>query len=96
MSAETQPVPLRVVPPPLVSNAPGVNAPKGTKDKEGLLGPLTMRERAMVCAIWNALAAFQYNAEGGDMNHGERQGLLGLLVAFKDATGCAWTDAVWS
>ena len=86
------PVPLRVVPPPVVAMTPGTNAPKGTTDRAALLEPLTMRERVLVCAIADALAAFQFTE---DLPSFERQGLLTLLVAFKDATGCAWTDAVW-
>ena len=100
---EGKPVPLRVVPAPTVTGTPGENAPAGTRTKAGLLGPLTMREKALVCAVADALGALQERAErasGGalafELTANEKQGLLGLLVAFKDATGCAWTEAEWS
>ena len=98
------PVPLRVVPPPVVAMTPGTNAPKGTTDRAALLEPLTMRERVLVCAVADALTAFQERAAPlaatlistpTPFSDAERQSLLMLLVAFKDATGCAWTDAVW-
>ena len=105
---EGKPVPLRVVPAPTVTGTPGENAPAGTRTKAGLLGPLTMREKALVCAVADALGTLRERAErasGGalafvlapfELTANEKQGLLGLLVAFKDATGCAWTEAEWS
>lgn len=59
----------------------------------------------LVCAVAEALTALRERAEyegHGDREYAfglrreEKAGLLGLLVAFKDATGCAWTDASWA
>jgi hypothetical protein len=84
--------PLRVVPPPAVLMTPGPNAPAGTKTRAALLEPLSMRERAMVSAIAEALEAFN---GATNLDPVQREGLLLLLVAFKDGTGCAYHEAEW-
>lgn len=107
MSVEAKPpVPLRIVAPAMVAMTTGVNAPPGTTSREALLEPLTMREKALVCAVAEALLALRVRAEAENSESvtwadgflftpAEKQGILGLLVAFKDATGCKWVDAVW-
>lgn len=100
-------VPLRVVPPPSVLDGREGVMPvaKGATSKAALLEPLSMRERVMTCAIADALQALRGRAEievledpalaAVMFDPAEKQGLLGLLVAFEDATGCKWVDAKW-
>jgi hypothetical protein len=108
MSVEASaPVPLRVVPPPTITGGPGPTAQPGTTSRAALLEPLSMREKALVCAVAEALTALRKRAEavapendGGFVNPyffdpAEKYGILNLLVAFKDATGCRWVDANW-
>jgi hypothetical protein len=104
-------VPLRVVPPPTVTGILGKDGhmpvAAGARTKRALLEPLTMREQVLVCAVADALGALRVRAEmeapeptpgiiGFPLLPNEKQALLGLLVAFKDTTGCAWTDAEWN
>jgi hypothetical protein len=95
-------VPLRVVAPPSVTGVPWEMAPGSTVGREALLAPLSMRERALVCAVAECLAQFRSRAESTDEEGGlyqldycEKQGLLGLMVAFEDATGCKYSEAEW-
>lgn len=70
-----------------------------------ILEPLGDRERMLVCSIATALEALRERAEaaddGTDLHHifalsaDEKQAVLGLLVAFKDATGVTWHSAPW-
>jgi hypothetical protein len=107
--AEAKIVPLRVVPPPQVTGILGKDGhmpvAAGARTKRALLEPLTMREQVLVCAVADTLGALRERAElgyydGPGWDHmltpQEKQSLLGLLVAFKDTTGCAWTDAEWN
>lgn len=91
----SQVVPLRVVEQPRVSGVPWERAGGGEKGREALLAPLSMRERALVCAIVACLQSLQGRAEGSDLSKSEKAGLLGLMVAFEDATGCKFSEAVW-
>lgn len=107
-ASQKPPVPLRIVPPPDITGVPWSVA-EGTRTKKGLLGPLNPREQILVCAIAEALGALQDRAEKTLSDFPERrleagfylfrpeekESILGLLVAFKDATGCAWVDADW-
>lgn len=66
-----------------------------------ILEPLGDRERMLVCSIATALEEFRARAESSDYEHNyaldysEKQAVLGLLVAFKDATGVDWRSAPW-
>jgi hypothetical protein len=96
---------LRVVAPPVIT---GGSAPTkeqlmpvsrtGARSKEALLMPLSPRERLLVCAMADTLEIFRPRAEHepGTMSPEERRALLGLMVAFEDATGCKYTDARWN
>lgn len=98
-----QVVPMRVVPPPEIGGRPWEMA-EGKTAREEILEPLSMRERALVCAVADTLSAFKVRAEyegepssGGlyALEYAEKNALLGLLVTFEDATGCKFSEARW-
>lgn len=74
--------------------------------REEMLLPLTDRERMLVVAIAEGLKALQPRAEMAEkntfgvgnvaaLNLSEKNGLAGLMSAFRAATGVPFTEASW-